>query len=184
MADLKSGNAFRNRTDGSLFCAKFLWLSSSAPTPSMDWHPVLSVILLFKIGTENICNHPCYTRKSTDLRVHSMQCSLCRITPSDSCHIPSGRCILRKIFSLVSLGNSADSRLPASNPDITDWYPHWLVHRTEIPLAFSHLDAGSRFHHNYNFISNLYTESIAWISKLKRLIRQLHYFHIYLFHVL
>ena len=24
MADLKSGNAFRNRTDGSLFCAKFL----------------------------------------------------------------------------------------------------------------------------------------------------------------
>ena len=66
------------------------------------------------------CNHPCYTRKSTDLRVHSMQCSLCRITPSDSCHIPSGRCILRKIFSLVSLGNSADSRLPASNPDVTD----------------------------------------------------------------
>ena len=46
--------------------------------------------------------------------------SLCRITPSDSCRIPSGCCILRKIFSLVSLGNSADSRLPASNPDITD----------------------------------------------------------------
>ena len=39
---------------------------------------------------------------------------------SDSCRIPSGCCILRKIFSLVSLENSVNSWLPNSNPDITD----------------------------------------------------------------
>ena len=172
MADLKSGNTFRNRTDGSLFCAKFLWLSSSAPSPFMDWHPVLSVIFLFKIGTENSRNHPCYTRKSTGLRSYSMQCSLYRLTPSDRCCIPSGCCILWKIFSLVSLGDFVAPWLPDSNPDGTDWYLDWLVHRAEISLVFTYLDAYSRFHHNCNFVSNLCTGLITWIlAKLKGLIR-------------
>ena len=86
----------------------------------MDWLPVLSVIFLFKIGTENSRNHPCYTRKSTGLRSYSMQCSLYRLTPSDRCCIPSGCCILWKIFSLVSLGDFVAPWLPDSNPDGTD----------------------------------------------------------------
>lgn len=43
-----------------------------------------------------------------------------RLTPSDRCCIPSGCCILWKIFSLVSLGDFVAPWLPDSNPDGTD----------------------------------------------------------------
>ena len=81
---------------------------------------LLRLLPLLWIGTENSRNHPCYTRKSTGLRSYSMQCSLYRLTPSDRCCIPSGCCILWKIFSLVSLGDFVAPWLPDSNPDGTD----------------------------------------------------------------
>ena len=119
MADLKSGNTFRNRTDGSLFCAKFCDYLLRL-LPFMDWHLFFLSFFFFKIGTENSRNHPCYTRKSTGLRSYSMQCSLYRLTPSDRCCIPSGCCILWKIFHWYHWETLFAPWLPDSNPDGTD----------------------------------------------------------------